>query len=73
MAYKVTKKEVMEMNKAELLASFELCVVASVKEENFERGTSKQTAKSYELLKDRLLDMLESDKTYDDNYHIVNR
>ena len=69
MAYKVTKKEVMEMSKAELLASFELCIVSSVKEDNFEKGVSKQTYKSYELLKNRLLDVMGSDETYNDEYH----
>lgn len=73
MAYKVTKKEAMEMSKAELLASFELCIISSVKEENFERGMSKQTYKSYELLKNKLLDVMDSDETYDDNFDIVKR
>ena len=73
MAYKVNKKEVMEMNRAELLACFELCVIASVKEENFERGMTKQTHRSYELLKNRLLDVMDSDETYDDDYNVVKR
>lgn len=73
MAYKVTKKEVMEMSKVELLRSFELCIISSVKEENFERGTTKQTAKSYDLLKDRLLDALEEENTYDDGFNIMKR
>lgn len=73
MAYKVTKKEVMEMSKAELLASFELCIVSSVKEDNFEKGVSKQTYKSYELLKNRLLDVMGSDETYNDEYDVVKR
>lgn len=73
MAYKVTKKEVMEMSKVELLRSFELCIISSVKEENFERGTTKQTVKSYDLLKDRLLDALEEENTYDDGFNIMKR
>ena len=73
MAYKLTKKEVMKMNKVELLRSFELCVIASVKEENFSKGTAKQTAKSYDLLKDRLLDVLEEENTYNDCFCIVKR
>lgn len=73
MAYKVTKKEVMEMSKAELLASFELCIVSSVKEDNFEKGVSKQTYKSYELLKNRLLAVMGSDETYNDEYDVVKR
>ena len=73
MAYKVTKKEVMEMSKVELLRSFELCIISSVKEENFERGITKQTAKSYDLLKDRLLDVLEEENTYDNGFNIMKR
>lgn len=73
MAYKVTKKEVMEMSKAELLASFELCIISSVKEENFEGGMSKQTYRSYELLKNKLLDVMDSDETYNDNFDVVKR
>ena len=74
MAHKVTKKEVMEMSKVELLRSFELCIISSVKEVNFERGIiTKQTAKSYDLLKDRLLDVLEEENTYDDGFNIMKR
>lgn len=73
MAYKVTKKEVIEMSKAELLKNFELCIISSVKEENFGKGTTKQTARSYNLLKDRLLDVLELDESYDDAFNIVKR
>lgn len=73
MAYIVSKKKVMEMDKLELLKNFELCIISSVKEENFGKGTTKQTARSYNLLKDRLLDVLELDESYDDSFKIVKR
>lgn len=73
MAYVVSKKKVMEMDKLELLKNFELCIISSVKEENFGKGTTKQTARSYNLLKDRLLDVLELDESYDDSFKTVKR
>ena len=43
------------------------------KEVNFSRGVSKATSKSYDLLKERLLDVLQSDETYDNDFEVVKR
>ena len=73
MAFKVTKKEVMKMSNVELLKNFEQCIVEIVKEDNFNGGASKQTESSYFLLKNKLLDVLGSEETYDDSFNIVKR
>lgn len=61
MAYRVSQKKVMEMSKLELLVSFEDCIVSSVKEENFRGGTTPTTYRSYDLLRNRLLELLGED------------
>ena len=73
MAFKVLKKDVATMNQAQLLLNFELCVIEMTKEVNFSRGVNKTTSKSYDLLKERLLDVLQSDETYDNDFEVVKR
>lgn len=58
MAVKLSKKQVKEMSNKELLRSFELCVVESVKECNSIRGESKATIQSNILLRAELADRL---------------
>lgn len=73
MAFKVLKRDVATMSQAQLLLNFELCVIEMTKEVNFSRGVSKTTNKSYDLLKEQLLDVLQSDETYDNDFEIVKR
>ena len=48
-------------------------VIEMTKEVNFSRGVSKTTNKSYDLLKEQLLDVLQSDETYDNDFEVVKR
>ena len=73
MSFKISKKDVENMETVEVIKNFELCCTALTHECNSLRGQNKQTLKSRDILLNELLDRVGSTKTYDSDYKIVDR
>ena len=67
MSYKLTKKEINEMEDIELIRQFEIVVAETVKEANT-RGVTLVTHKSYTLLKEEIRNRFKIEKNYDNCY-----